>query len=79
MNITKQSFINWNKWMLYVAVPVYQIGLFTPVKYIQPGLIFVFGAAFFCLLHRGFDLMALAKLTRAEAAEGVSRESWEAK
>ena len=54
MNLTKQRFVNLNKWILYVAIPVYLIGLFTPVKYMQPGLIFVFGAAFFCLLHQDY-------------------------
>jgi polyferredoxin len=54
MNITKQRFVDLNKWMLYVAIPVYLVGLFTPIKYMQPGLIFVFGSAFFCLLHQDY-------------------------
>ena len=59
MNITKQGFVNLNKWVLYVAIPVYLIGLFTPVKYMQPALIFVFGAAFFCLLDASQQTTAI--------------------
>ena len=54
MNITKNAFVTINKWTLYIAIPVYLVGLFSPVKYIQPGLIFVFGSAFFCLLHKDY-------------------------
>ena len=54
MNITKERFVEINKWILYVAIPVYLIGLFTPIQYLQPGLIFVFGAAFFCLFHKDY-------------------------
>jgi len=54
MNITKNVFVAINKWILYIAMPVYLIGIFTPVKYMQPGLIFVFGSAFFCLLHKDY-------------------------
>jgi len=51
MNISKQAFINVNKYMIVAACVIYFIGVFTPVKFLQPGLIFVFGAGFFCLLH----------------------------
>ena len=51
MNISKQTFINLNKYMIVAACVIYFIGVFTPVKFLQPGLIFVFGAGFFCLLH----------------------------
>ena len=51
MNISKQTFINVNKYMIVAACVIYFIGVFTPVKFLQPGLIFVFGAGFFCLLH----------------------------
>lgn len=51
MTITKERFIAINKYLLLAALSLYVIGVFTPVKYLQPGLIFVFGAAFFCLLH----------------------------
>lgn len=51
MNITRERFITLNKYMLYSAFAVYLIGVFTPVKYIQPGIIFAFGAGFFCLFH----------------------------
>jgi len=54
MNITKQRFIAINKYMILAAIVVYFIGVFTPVKYLQPGLIFVFGAGFFCMLHIKF-------------------------
>ena len=51
MSITKERFIAINKYILLAAIFIYLIGVFTPVKYLQPGLIFVFGAGFFCLLH----------------------------
>ncbi len=51
MNMTQERFVKINKWALISAVIIYLIGLFTPVKYLQPGLIFAFGAGFFCLLH----------------------------
>jgi polyferredoxin len=51
MNITKERFVSINKWILIVGIIIYLIGVFTPVKYLQGGLIFVFGAAFFNLLH----------------------------
>jgi hypothetical protein len=54
MNITKQTFINLNKYIICAAIVLYLVGVFTPVKYLQPGLIFVFGAGFFCLLHINF-------------------------
>jgi hypothetical protein len=50
MNISKQTFINLNKYIIVAACVIYFIGVFTPVKYLQPGLLFVFGAGFFCLL-----------------------------
>ena len=51
MNISRQTFINVNKYMIVAALVIYFIGVFTPVKFLQPGLLFVFGAGFFCLLH----------------------------
>ena len=51
MTITKERFIAINKYLLLAALSLYVIGVFTPVKYLQPGLIFVFGVALFCLLH----------------------------
>lgn len=51
MNITKKRFIAINKYVLFAAIALYLLGVFTPVQYLQPGLIFVFGAGFFCLLH----------------------------
>jgi polyferredoxin len=51
MNISRQTFINLNKYMIVGAIVIYFIGVFTPVKFLQPGLLFVFGAGFFCLLH----------------------------
>jgi len=51
MNISRQAFINVNKYMIVAALVIYFIGVFTPVKFLQPGLLFVFGAGFFCLLH----------------------------
>ena len=51
MNITKERFITINKYAIIAAIFIYLIGVFTPVKYLQPALIFVFGAGFFCLLQ----------------------------
>ena len=51
MNITKERFIAINKYILFAAFFIYLIGVFTPINYLQPGLIFVFGAGFFCLFH----------------------------
>jgi polyferredoxin len=51
MNISRETFININKYMIVAALVIYFIGVFTPVKFLQPGLLFVFGAGFFCLLH----------------------------
>ncbi|MBW1792788.1 MAG: hypothetical protein JRJ14_11160 [Deltaproteobacteria bacterium] len=46
MNITKERFIAINKYILFAAFFIYLIGVFTPINYLQPGLIFVFGAIF---------------------------------
>jgi len=54
MKISKKHFVEINKWVLYIAIFIYLIGLFTPLKYMQPGLIFVLGAGFFCLLHQDY-------------------------
>jgi len=43
MNITKERFIAINKYVLFAAIFIYLIGVFTPVNYLQPALIFVFG------------------------------------
>jgi polyferredoxin len=51
MNITKERFIAINKYVLFAAIFIYLIGIFTPIKYLQPGIIFIFGAGFFCLLN----------------------------
>ena len=51
MNISRETFINVNKYMVVAALVIYFIGVFTPVKFLQSGLLFVFGAGFFCLLH----------------------------
>jgi len=51
MNITKERFIAINKYVLFAAIALYLAGVFTPIHYLQPGLIFVFGAGFFCLLQ----------------------------
>ncbi len=54
MMIVKDSFVKINKWALFAAIFLYLIGLFTPVKYLQPGLLFVFFAGFFNLLHKDY-------------------------
>lgn len=51
MNVTRERFIAINKYILIGATLVYLIGVYTPIKYLQPGLIFIFGTGFFCLLH----------------------------
>ena len=51
MNITRERFVTINKYALFSAIFIYLIGVFTPVKYLQPGIIFTLGAGFFCLLH----------------------------
>ncbi len=51
MNITQKRFVTINKWALIAAIFVYLMGVFTPLKYLQPGLLFALGAGFFCLLH----------------------------
>jgi polyferredoxin len=54
MNITKQRFITINKYAVAAAIILYFIGVFTPLKVLQPGILFVFGAGFFCLLQQGY-------------------------
>jgi Fe-S-cluster-containing hydrogenase component 2 len=54
MMLKKEKFITINKWALYTGMTLYVIGLFTPVKYLQPGLLFAFFAGFFCLLHKDY-------------------------
>ncbi len=54
MNISKELFIRINKYVLFIGFALYVVGIFTPVKYLQPGLIFVFGAGLFSLLHITF-------------------------
>ena len=56
MVITKQRFININKYALIAAILVYLNGVFTSTKALQPGLIFTFGAGFFLLLHQPYFL-----------------------
>lgn len=51
MTITRERFIAINKYVLLAAFLVYLVGVYTPLKYLQPGLIFIFGAGFFSLLH----------------------------
>jgi hypothetical protein len=54
MHVSKQTFVNINKYALVTAILVYFIGVFTPCKVLYPGLIFVFGAGFFCLFHQRY-------------------------
>ena len=54
MLIAKASYVKINKWALFSAIFLYLIGLFTPLKYLQPGLLFVFFAGFFCLFHKDY-------------------------
>jgi polyferredoxin len=53
MNITRQRFININKYAVGAAIIIYLVGVFG-IKIIQPGIFFVFGAAFFLLLHQQY-------------------------
>ena len=54
MNIVKDNFVRINKWAVFSAILLYLIGVFTPLKYLQPGLLFVFFAGFFCLFHKDY-------------------------
>ena len=54
MMIAKESYVRINKWALFSAIFLYLIGLFTPLKYLQPGVLFVFFAGFFCLFHKDY-------------------------
>ena len=56
MQIKKERFINLNKYAIVAAIILYFIGVFTPVKVLQPGLLFCFGAGFFCLFHQEYFL-----------------------
>ena len=56
MVITKQRFIAINKYALIAAIILYLAGVFTPLKVLQPGIIFVFAAGFFLLLHQPYFL-----------------------
>ena len=60
MNITKNLYVNINKYMLGTAIALYLTGLFA-IKIVHPGLFFVFGAAFFCLFQQKY-LMCRLKL-----------------
>jgi len=53
MNITKNVYLNINKYILGLAIVVYLTGIsFT--KMVHPGLFFVFAAAFFCLFQQRY-------------------------
>jgi hypothetical protein len=56
MHITKNSFLTINKYALAAALILYYIGVLPPFtfKVLQPGILFVFGAAFFCLFHQDY-------------------------
>jgi polyferredoxin len=54
MMITKEKFVKINKWAVIVAIFAYLIGVFGPLKYLQPGLLFVFFAGFLCLLNKDY-------------------------
>jgi hypothetical protein len=54
MLITKDSYVRVNKWALFSAIFLYVIGIFSPLKYLQPGVLFVFFAGFFCLFHKDY-------------------------
>jgi len=54
MTIPRERFITINKYAVLAAIVLYCIGVFTPVKVLQPGILFVFGAGFFCLLHQRY-------------------------
>lgn len=54
MMIAKDTFVKINKWALFAAIFLYLIGVFTPLKYLQPGLLFVFFTGFLCLFHKDY-------------------------
>ncbi len=54
MNITKTRYIDINKYALIIGIIIYLVCIFTPIKTIQVGMIFVLGAGFFNLLHHKY-------------------------
>ena len=56
MVITQERFIAINKYALIAAIIIYLVGVFTPLKVLQPGIIFTFWAGFFLLLHQPYFL-----------------------
>ena len=63
MNISKQTFINLNKYMIVAACVIYFIGVFTPVKFLQPGLHLCFRGRIF--LSVTYQLFLLPIKTRS--------------
>ena len=60
MMIAKEKFVTINKWAVFVAIFVYLIGVFTPLKYLQPGTAV-------CIFRR-FSLPVPQRLSCPEAA-----------
>jgi polyferredoxin len=56
MVITQERFVAINKYALIAAIIIYLVGVFTPLKVLQPGIIFTFWAGFFLLLHQPYFL-----------------------
>jgi len=54
MMLSKDRFVTINKWALFAAIALYLIGVFSPLKYLQPGLLFTFFAGFMCLFHKDY-------------------------
>ena len=54
MMIAKEKFVTINKWAVFIAIFLYLIGVFSPLNYLQPGLLFVFFAGFLCLFHKDY-------------------------
>jgi len=54
MMLSKDTYVKINKWAIFTAIFLYLIGVFTPLKYLQPGLVFVFFAGFLNLFHKDY-------------------------
>ncbi len=54
MKMTRERYININKYALIAGITVYLAGIFTPISALQPGIIFVFGAGFFNLMRQKY-------------------------
>jgi len=52
--ITSERFIDLNKYALIAGLSIYLAGIFTPIKTLQLGVLFIFWAGFISLFHQKF-------------------------